>query len=169
MVDQLLTLARLDRLAATTALYGSILLEQGARDGIDELEPLLKERTVQVTADLQPAPLVGMEFGVAVLLRNLIDNAVRHSPAGGEIRVATGQSAEGRSFAIVEDAGPGIPVAERQQVFDLFYRVAGSASDGCGIGLTIVRGVARVHQAEITLSDSSLGGLRAAAYFPATT
>jgi len=169
MVDQLLTLARLDRLAATTALYGSIRLEQVAREVIDELEPLLKERTARLTVDLQAAPLVGMEFGVAVLLRNLIDNAARHSPAGCEIRLATGQSADGRSFVIVEDAGPGISVGERQQVFELFYRVAGSASDGCGIGLTIVRSVARVHQAEIALGDSPLGGLRAAVYFPAAT
>ncbi len=137
---------------------------------VDELEPLLnKDRTLRLTADLQPAPLVGMEFGVAVLLRNLIDNAGRHSPMGGEIHVATGQTPDGRSFVIVEDAGPGIPVAERRQVFDLFYRVAGSSSDGCGIGLTIVQSVARVHQAEITLGDSSLGGLQAAVYFPSAT
>jgi signal transduction histidine kinase len=105
-----------------------------------------------------------MEFGVASLLRNLIDNAMRYGPAGREIRVTVG-ARDGHRLAIVEDAGPGIPAEERERVFERFYRLY-SDTDGCGIGLSIVRTVAEVHQARIDLDKSDLGGLRVSVTFP---
>jgi two-component system OmpR family sensor kinase/two-component system sensor histidine kinase QseC len=67
---------------------------------------------------------------------------------------------------VVDDAGPGIPPAERERVFDRFYRRNPSASEGSGLGLAIVRTVATRHGATVALGDSPLGGLRATVHFP---
>jgi signal transduction histidine kinase len=132
---------------------------------IDEVRPLLDRRAQRIQADLAACEIDGMEFGVASLLRNLIDNAMRYGPPDQEIRV-TVRPENGHGLAIVEDAGPGIPPEERARVFDRFYRLYGDG-DGCGIGLSIVRTVAEVHHAQIDLDSSDLGGLRVRVAFPA--
>jgi signal transduction histidine kinase len=165
MVDQLLTLARLDRLAATQAAHEVVSVDVVTAHVLDELAPLLAERGVRLTTALQPVQIVGMEFGIAVLMRNLIENAVRYSPPGSALRIATGRDGAG-SYAVVDDAGPGIPPAEREHVFELFYRLPDAPEGGCGIGLSIVRAVAHVHEAQIALDESPLGGLRVTVRFP---
>jgi signal transduction histidine kinase len=166
MVDQLLTLARLDSLSASPAQHTTLRLDEIAAQVIDELAPLIDQHALQLAKSLAPATVEGMEFGLAVLIRNLIDNAARYTPPGGTLRVATGQHGE-HAYAEVEDSGPGIPPQERKRVFDRFYRLPSSNVDGCGIGLSIVRTVAHVHRAKVTLGESALGGLRAVVTFPA--
>lgn len=165
MVDQLLTLSRLDGMLALRTGASSLRLDVIAGHVIDEVQPLLGRRGQRIDADLAPCEIEGMEFGVASLLRNLIDNAMRYGPQGREIRV-TVRPRDGQRIAVVEDAGPGIPTEERDRVFDRFYRLY-SDSDGCGIGLSIVRTVAEVHHARIELDRSELGGLRVSVTFPA--
>ncbi|HEV3020173.1 MAG TPA: ATP-binding protein [Burkholderiaceae bacterium] len=164
MVDQLLTLSRLDGMLALRSGTAPLRLDVIAGHVIDEVRPLLGRRGQRIEADLSPCEINGMEFGVASLLRNLIDNAMRYGPAGREIRVTVG-ARDGHRLAIVEDAGPGIPAEERERVFERFYRLY-SDTDGCGIGLSIVRTVAEVHQARIDLDKSDLGGLRVSVTFP---
>lgn len=166
MVDQLLTLARLDSLAASPAQHATLRLDEVTAQVIDELAPLIDQHALRLAKSLAPATVEGMEFGIAVLMRNLIDNAARYTPRGGTLRVATGQHGE-LAYAEVEDSGPGIPPEERRRVFDRFYRLPSNNVDGCGIGLSIVRTVAQVHQAKVTLGESPLGGLRAVVTFPA--
>ncbi len=168
MVDQLLTLARLDSLSASPGQHTLQRLDEIAAQVIDELAPLLDQRGLRVTTALAPATVHGMEFGIAVLMRNLIDNAAHYTPHGGALRVATGVHGQ-HAYAEVEDSGPGIPPQERERVFDRFYRLPSNNVDGCGIGLSIVRTVAHVHRASITLGDSALGGLRAVVTFAAGT
>lgn len=165
MVEQLLTLARLDSLSASPASHQPLRLDEITARVVDELAPLLDQNGLRVTMTLAPATVDGMEFGVAVLMRNLIDNAARYTPRGGRIRVSTGEDEHG-AYAAVEDAGPGIPPQERASVFDRFYRLPSNNVDGCGIGLSIVRTVARAHGAVVQLDDSDLGGLRVVARFP---
>jgi signal transduction histidine kinase len=131
---------------------------------IDEVRPLLDRRQQRIAASLSACEIAGMEFGVASLLRNLVDNAMRYGPPASEIRV-TVRAEDGHGLAIVEDAGPGIPAEERDRVFERFYRIY-NEGDGCGIGLSIVRTVAEVHQAHIDLDRSELGGLRVRVAFP---
>lgn len=164
MIDQLLTLARIESTADNSAM-APVRIDSLAAAVMRDLAPLLSERRLDIGLDLQPCAVHGMEFGVAALMRNLIDNAVRYSPAGGRVHVATG-IVDGEAFASVEDSGPGIPAAERERVFVRFYRIAGNAIDGCGVGLSIVRCVAEAHGARVTLSDSRFGGLRATVHFP---
>jgi signal transduction histidine kinase len=166
MIDQLLTLSRLEGQQALGAKAAALRLDLVAAHVIDELRPLLERRGQRIDARLSPCAIIGMEFGVASLLRNLIDNALRFAPPDSSIRVSVGPG-DGRCVACVEDAGPGIPDAERERVFERFHRLSND-SDGCGIGLSIVRAVAEAHQARIDLGRSDLGGLRITITFPAS-
>ena len=84
------------------------------------------------------------------LLGNLIDNALRYTPAGGSVTVRVRSTPE-QAILEVEDTGPGIPQAERSHVFERFYRILGSNVDGSGLGLAIVREIAQQHGAEVDI------------------
>ena len=101
-----------------------------------------------------------------ILLANLIANALRHAPEGGRVDVACGLR-DGMAFLEVADDGPGIPVEERERVFDRFYRRGGES--GAGLGLAIVKTIAQSHGATVRLLDSESGGLLARVVFPRET
>ena len=92
-------------------------------------------------------------------MRNLADNAVRYSPPGTAVQVKLARKG-GAAVLTVDDAGPGIPAAERERVFDRFYRRTESDEGGSGLGLAIVKSVAARHGAAVTLDASPAGGLR---------
>ncbi|HKI64597.1 MAG TPA: ATP-binding protein, partial [Burkholderiales bacterium] len=99
---------------------------------------------------------------IAVLLRNLIDNAVHYGPAGGSVRVET----RGATLS-VSDQGPGIPPEERARVGERFYRILGTEPSGSGLGLSIVERVAALHGAKVALGEGPDGkGLRVTVAFP---
>ena len=114
----------------------------------------------------EPASVVGDPTALRALLANLVDNAVRYTPSGGAVDVDVGQE-DGAAFVAVSDNGPGIPQAERERVFDRFYRVAGSGEVGSGLGLAIVHEVAERHGARVSLEDRPDGGLVVRVRFPA--
>ena len=92
------------------------------------------------------------------LLVNLLDNAIRHTPAGGSVTVRLRQegrpgSRRTRLQLEVEDSGPGIPAELRQAVFERFHQLPDAAPGGSGLGLAIVRDICRVHRAAIELTD----------------
>ena len=102
-----------------------------------------------------------------LILRNLLDNAIKYTPAGGRVDLSLGTEA-GAGWMAVEDSGPGIPEAEQERVFDRFYRVPGSEAAGSGLGLAIVKTVADRQGAQVQLGRSAaLGGLRVEVRFPA--
>src|SRR5213076_2627693 len=105
---------------------------------------------------------------LAAAVRNLVDNAIRYSPSGARIEVRVWQE-DGAAWLRVDDAGPGIAPAERERVFDRFYRRADAEEEGSGLGLAIVRSVAERHGATLTLADSPAGGLRATLRFPSAS
>jgi two-component system OmpR family sensor kinase/two-component system sensor histidine kinase QseC len=119
-----------------------------------ELE-FFADATVQVTGD---------RIALAVLARNLVDNAVRYSPRQARAEVRVGEKG-GVPFIQVDDAGPGIPPSERERVFDRFYRRSVNDESGTGLGLAIVKSVAARHHASVSLDDSPLGGLRVTVRF----
>jgi len=108
---------------------------------------------------------------LSMLLANLLDNALRYTPAGGRIDVAVDDDA-GHAVLTVADTGPGIPAIDRERVFDRFYRGAnaGPEQTGSGLGLSIVKRIADAHGALVTLDAESDGrGLVVRVRFPATT
>jgi two-component system OmpR family sensor kinase/two-component system sensor histidine kinase QseC len=165
LVEQLLALARSEPGAPPTAME-PLDLSELVRQAVADTVPLAMSRGIELElfADA-PVAVQGDRIGLATLVRNLADNAVRYSPAGSrvELRVALDR---GAPVVQVDDAGPGIPLAERERVFDRFYRRPASDIDGSGLGLAIVRGVAQRHGAQVSLGDSPLGGLRVRVRFP---
>jgi signal transduction histidine kinase len=95
-------------------------------------------------------------------LRNLIENAVNHTPNNTEVRVAV----EANGSLIVEDCGPGIPAADRPHVFERFWRGRGTKVPGAGLGLAIVAEVARTHHAKVDIADRPGGGASVSIRFP---
>jgi len=163
LVEQLLTLARTEPGAevATQRLDLSELVREAVADTV----PLALARGIrfELLADA-PVAIDGDRAALAVLVRNLADNAVRYSPPGARVELRVAQPG-GVATLQVDDSGPGIPPAERERVFDRFYRRAASDQPGSGLGLAIVRGVASRHRATVVLGDSPLGGLRVSLRF----
>jgi two-component system OmpR family sensor kinase/two-component system sensor histidine kinase QseC len=159
LVEQLLTLARTEPGAAGAALQ-RLDLSELVREAVADTVPLALERGTQVElfADT-PVQVDGDRAALAALVRNLVDNAVRYSPRGVRVEVRVSQTG-GAPTLQVDDAGPGVPPAERERVFDRFYRRRLADEPGTGLGLAIVRGVAQRHGATVQLGDSALGGLR---------
>jgi two-component system OmpR family sensor kinase len=113
------------------------------------------------------APIGGRAMDVHILVKNLVDNAIRYTPEGGRIDIGVAAAGE-RIVLDVDDTGPGIPPAERERVFDPFYRVLGSGEIGSGLGLAIAASIADRIGATISLLDRPDGapGLRARVVFP---
>lgn len=156
LVEQLLVLARLDPQTALTQGQ-TVDLHELARQGVAEIAPAAAAKGVEVSlAAGDAAPVPGDAVLLAVLLRNLLDNAVRYTPSGGEVEVSVEHTSGGVSLAVI-DSGPGIPEAERGKVFERFHRVLGSGEDGSGLGLSIVRRIADLHRAGVSL-DTGPGG-----------
>jgi two-component system OmpR family sensor kinase len=154
LVEQLLVLARAE--GAQEGAAEPVDLEALARETVSELLPRAQAKGQDLGLAEGPqvvvrAPREALRLG----LRNLVDNAIKYTPAGGRIDIALGPS-----WLAVEDSGPGIPEAERQRVLDRFYRVPGAGAAGSGLGLAIVKAVAERMGAQVVLGDSALGGLR---------
>lgn len=169
LVQQLLTLARVD---PDSALRDAQRVDLQALAGrvLSELGPEAVERQIDLTLEEGTcAPVAGDPATLAVLLRNLVDNAVRYTPPGGAVTVRA-RNLDGAPVLEVEDTGPGIPPDQRNRVFERFYRIPGSEQQGSGLGLSIVRRVAELHRAAIRLEDGAGGqGLRARVAFPPTS
>jgi two-component system sensor histidine kinase QseC len=168
-VEQVLTLYRMtpDQFAAKIV---QLDLASLARTAIAELYPQIEAQGQQIELIGEQALMPGDVFAVHTLLINLLDNASKYSGKGGEIRVHVASAAD-HVVLRIEDSGSGIPAAERERVFERFYRVGGdrhkSGVTGSGIGLAIVRHIAEMHHAVIELAESSLGsGLAVIVRFP---
>ena len=158
LVDQLLTLSRLE--AAAVPEMANIDLSALARQVVADLAPkaIGKGQTLELDAP-QPCRIPGVEVLLAVLVRNLVDNAVRYSPRLARIRVSV-QQRDGRVVLRVEDSGPGLRDADRNRLGERFFRVTGSNENGSGLGWSIVKRIAAVHRLELQVERSAeLGGL----------
>jgi two-component system sensor histidine kinase QseC len=155
LVDQMLTLARLDP-KRTLAGGARFDLATVARDAVAEIAPAGHARGVDVALDASPAQIVGDPALVAILLRNLLDNAIRHGPAGTTVEVGV-QAVAGGAELIVTDQGPGVPPEERDRLGERFHRVLGTGETGSGLGLSIVRRIAELHHAEVAFGAAPSG------------
>jgi two-component system, OmpR family, sensor histidine kinase QseC len=129
------------------------------------------ERHQKLTVETPAAPLqVGIEPSLAeVLVRNLVDNALRYSPAGGQVRVVVGTDPAGRALLVVEDSGPGMAPEEMARLGERFYRVLGTDATGSGLGWSIVQRIARLYGLQLEVGRSNdLGGLRVRVAWPGT-
>jgi len=158
LVAQLLTLARLEALAAPP--QGDVDLAAVARRVVADLAPaaIAKGQAIGLDAP-HPAHVAGDETLLEVLVRNLVDNAMRYSPPAARIEVSVVESASEVSLC-VEDSGPGMEAAQWERLGERFFRVTGNEASGSGLGWSIVRRIAAVHGMKVAVSSSAgLGGL----------
>lgn len=164
LVDQLLTLARVDservqRPAQAVAL-DRLAEEVCAAHGAQALA-----KDIALELDAMPTAVAGDADLLRILLRNLVDNAIRYTPAGGRVAVTVATGGDGATLTVA-DSGPGIPEAEREQVLERFHRLAGQDIEGSGLGLSIVRRIAELHGARLALNEAgNAGGLRVDLHF----
>ena len=174
LVDQLLQLARLEADAVDTQpAAGRDIptdLTAVAARLVRELSDAARARGQQIRLECPPQPVdVPMSAALtAVLLRNLLDNALRYGPDGGTVAVQLlpAQATHGVRLC-VEDAGPGLSDADLARLGERFFRVLGSGQSGSGLGWSIVRRLARLHALQLHIDRSpALGGLRVTVDWP---
>jgi two-component system sensor histidine kinase TctE len=154
LVDQLLSLNRAE---AAAPVLGEIDLTDFARTTTFEWLPLALRKSIDLGFEGEgPLKIKAHKVLLHELLANLLDNAVRFTPQGGQItlRVTTRGA---HAVLSVEDTGPGIPEEERERIFDRFYQIPGRDSPGCGLGLAITREIANLHQATLYLGTPASG------------
>ena len=158
LVDQLLTLSRLE--ADASLARQPLDLATLARRVVADLAPqaLAHGQQLELQAEA-PCPTTGNEALLAVLLRNLVDNALRYSPAGSTVRVRAALQ-QGVPALQVDDSGPGMSDADRARLGERFFRVPGHDAPGSGLGWSIVRRIAQAHGLQLQVQPSAeLGGL----------
>jgi two-component system OmpR family sensor kinase len=168
LVEQLLVLARQEASAAGGVTRQPVELSELARRTVADLAGVAQAKGVDLGVQQADAASVeGQPDALHILMRNLVDNAIKYTPEGGTVDIAVRRVPGGVTIG-VEDSGPGIPDEERERVFDRFYRIAGSNAAGSGLGLAIIKSIAERHGAKLELGKSErLGGLAATVTFPA--
>lgn len=166
LVEQLLVLARQQSNSASDAKTAPVDLTSLARRVLADVAAAALSRQIDLgLVRTDPSIVLGQEEALRILLRNLLDNAIKYTPVGGTVNLAIRRN-EGQTVLSVDDSGPGIAAQERKRVLDRFYRVAGTEASGSGLGLAIVKTIADLHQATLSIDRSeSLGGLCATVIF----
>ena len=168
MVAQLLTLSRLGQEEGLSDVR-LIDLHKLASDRLADLVPVALENNIEI--ELAPPParhalLLGNEITLSVLIRNIVDNAIRYTPHGGEVKVRIFNDHK-NIILRVTDSGPGIPIELRERVFERFFRILGTTASGSGLGLAIVHQITELHHGTIALGTPQNGvGLQFDVVFP---
>lgn len=163
LIEQLLALARQEQLPAPEPQ--PVALHELPPRVIAELLPLADARHIEISyGAAQPCIVTGDAEALALLLKNLIDNAIRYTPDGGRVEVTLLLLDDGAEL-VVGDSGPGIPPAEQDKVLQRFYRLPGSPAGGSGLGLALAAAIAARHHAQLGFGRSALGGLEARVRF----
>jgi two-component system sensor histidine kinase QseC len=167
LIEQLLTLARVDPEMASVH-YQPVSLRQLTAEALGLIEPMAHQKHIELALEESDEAVINGDAGpLAILLRNLLDNAVRYTPTGGQVSVTVlHQKNEGVVLEVC-DTGPGIPEEERARTLERFYRIPGTGVQGSGLGLSIVQRIAARHKARLLLHSGPHGvGLCVKVVFP---
>jgi len=154
LVEQLLRVARLDAIAVDVG--GTVDLNEVARGVVEVMAPwaLTRERAIAFNGPEAPVYVRGNGFSIADAIRNLVENAVTHSPVGTEVMVRTSPA----GTVSVADQGPGVSAEDRQRMFDRFWRGKGAPPQGAGLGLAIVKEIVNMHRGTVAVAAGPNGG-----------
>lgn len=155
--NQLLSLAKLEHTEHAMYEITTVGFQRIFRETMPDFVSLAARSEVELNFDLQPLDIRGSPLMLRELLSNLLDNAVRHTPAGGRVEVHLQRDGE-NIWLTVENSGPEIPEDELMKLGTPFHRLSSSQSDGCGLGLAIVREIARLHGADVFFHRGIGGG-----------
>ena len=171
LVEQLLTLARQEASAAGPTPTEAVDLRAVAQLALADVAPAAQARDMDMgLLESDPAPVPGRPEALRMLVRNLLDNAVKYTPPGGQVDLQLHRTADNAVELVVEDSGPGIAPEHRERVMQRFVRETADSAPGSGLGLAIVQAIAQAHGASVALDASPrLGGLRVTVRFPAAT
>ena len=153
------------------AAFGSVDLGLVVSEAAELFEPLAEEKGVALSLDIDGSVslIEGDRSLIFEAVSNLLDNAVKFAPTGGEVRVGLVRR-DGDAVVSVEDTGPGIPMAEREQVFRRFYRAERARqTQGNGLGLGLVAAIAKLHGFSLAVTDRVGGGCRFEVLCPSST
>ena len=169
LVEQMLTLARLDP-QAKSLKKEHVDLHQLAADNVAHLVPKAMSKDIRVEILGAEKVMVYVEpVSMSILISNLVDNAIRYTPRGGEVIVSIDVVDNGDTILSVADTGPGIDEESLSRVYDRFYRVLGSSGSGCGLGLSIAKRIADLHQLRLDIQNKTHeSGLIINVHFPNT-
>jgi two-component system sensor histidine kinase QseC len=160
VVEQLLTLACVE--GPQDVVSEPFRLDQLAQQILADLTPeaLRRGQTLELLAP-EPLQVNGQSTLWHILLRNLIDNALRYSPHGATVRIQAQRLASGQTQVTVQDSGPGLSVADTARLGERFFRVLGTSATGSGLGWSIVRHIAALQRIDVQVCQSAeLGGLQ---------
>ncbi len=152
LTEQLLDLARLDA-AAPPGAQPEVAVHEIVSLVVRDYDSTAQAASQRLLLHAEPCSARVDVDAVGVLLRNLLDNALRYAGAGARVEIMCREQAEGCLVLSVRDDGPGVPEAERERIFDRFYRVPGTPGRGSGIGLSLVARIARLHEATLEVSE----------------
>lgn len=165
LANQLLALSRADARSASAQPLQRIDLQQLCEAVLESQLDAAMDNQIDLGLDVRPAHISGQEWLLRELLVNLVDNAIKYTPPGGHVTIRCGQAHH--AFLEVEDDGPGVPESEYRRVLERFYRVAGTAVEGNGLGLAIANEIAHVHRSQLEFKPGSSGrGLCVGLRFP---
>lgn len=168
LVDQLLTLEKMDPQSGTITTPQDGDLADLLREQAEYWRNSSSQSGLTMELEIAPAPCVYHLDSMRMLVSNLVENALRYTPAPGRVAVCCGQR-DGASFLSVADSGPGIPPEMRERVFERFFRLAGASLPGSGLGLSIVARIAERHRAQVRLGSGIDGqGLMVTVLMPPT-
>lgn len=157
LVDQILTLYRTSPDQYLTQFKAHDLY-QLVQEVIISMYPGFEKKNIQLELTGNHATISGDRFALETLVKNLLDNACKYTPAGGHVHASVSEDSRGVTLE-VEDSGPGVPEEQYHRIFDRFYRLGGDRHEstviGCGLGLAIVRHIADLHGASLELRKSS--------------
>ena len=161
LVEQLLVLARHQAGTVAAAPAQPVALAELARLELAEAAATARDAHVDVgLVHADDVRVSGHAEALRILLRNLLDNAIKYTPPGGRVDVEVRREGD-LAVLRVDDSGGGIAASERPRVLDRFYRSTGASAPGSGLGLAIVKAIAEMHGASMTLDQApQLGGLR---------
>ncbi|MGE5471767.1 MAG: sensor histidine kinase [Bacteroidota bacterium] len=166
LLGQLLSSARAEAAGSVAERMEPVWLDRVAEKSASDFFDAALAKGIDLGFDICPVAIIGQPWLLQEALANLIDNAIRYTPDCGVITVRCGETG-GKPFLEVEDDGPGIAEEHQAKIFQRFYRVPGSPSNGCGLGLPIVREIAELHGAAVLLVRRDSGGLCVRLQFPA--
>jgi two-component system, OmpR family, sensor histidine kinase TctE len=170
LANQLLTLSRAEP-SARPPVRDPVDLVATARRALESLVDLALARDIDLGFEpqVETATVLGESTLLQEMIVNLVDNALRYAPRGGIVTL--GIAPDGANWQLtVRDNGPGIPIAERERVFERFYRVLGTTAEGSGLGLAIAKEIVESCGGRVTLEDSLDGpGLLAVVRLPAAS
>ncbi len=162
LVEQLLRVARLDAIALD--ISGMVDLNEIATSVVATMAPwaVIRGRMIAFSGPDKPVNVKGNAHAIADAIRNLVENAVAHSPANARVTVTTCPN----GTVSVADQGPGVPAEDRQRIFDRFWRGKSVESQGAGLGLAIVKEIVKMHHGTVAIENGPHGGAVFTLRFP---